>query len=72
MCLAEGREVPGQIVDHVREIKDGGALTSEDNAMTLCHWHHNNKTAEAKAVRNHQLGYGNNPPGNSERVFQVF
>lgn len=69
-CEREGRpDTPAQMVDHRIEIKDGGALTSEENAMSLCWKCHAVKTATAK---NHRKGYANNPPGPTARVFQVF
>jgi len=51
MCQAEGRTVVAVIVDHVVEIKDGGASFSEDNAQSLCHACHNRKTAKEKEKR---------------------
>jgi 5-methylcytosine-specific restriction enzyme A len=48
ICLNEGRLVTARVVDHILEIKDGGALTSEENAMALCWKCHGLKTAEEK------------------------
>ncbi len=59
-CEREGRLVKADMVDHIIEIKDGGALTSEDNAMSLCWKCHGIKTAKAK---NHRVGSGNNRAG---------
>jgi 5-methylcytosine-specific restriction protein A len=58
VCLIEGRpDTSAQMVDHIIEIADGGALTSEENAMSLCWKCHAIKTAEAK---NHRLPKPNN------------
>jgi len=56
-CEREGRLTPADMVDHVIEIKDGGNLTSEENAMSLCWKCHAVKTAEAK---NHRKSNENN------------
>ena len=50
-CEAEGRETPAQMVDHIQEIADGGALTSEDNALSMCWKCHGLKTANEKLNR---------------------
>lgn len=39
------------IVDHVVELKDGGAELSPDNSMSLCRSCHNKKTAREKKRR---------------------
>lgn len=55
LCEREGRLVPVDVVDHVVELKDGGAPLSESNAMSLCNKCHGLKTAKEKARRkNHQ------------------
>lgn len=59
-CEREGRLIPADMVDHVIEIKDGGALTSEENAMSLCWKCHALKTAEEK---NHRKSTKDNRPG---------
>ena len=51
MCQAEGREVTAVIVDHIVELKDGGAPLDEDNAQSLCRACHNRKTATEKQKR---------------------
>ncbi len=57
-CKAEGRgDIVAEMVDHIIEIKDGGELTTEDNAMAMCWKCHAIKTA--KAV-NHRKRYGYN------------
>lgn len=65
LCEAEGRpDTPAQMVDHIIEIEDGGALTSEDNAMSMCWKCHGIKTATAKSRRNnHQAPTRNNRAG---------
>ncbi len=59
-CEREGRLIPADMVDHVIEIKDGGALTSEENAESLCWKCHAVKTA---AVKNHRKSCGYNRNG---------
>jgi len=72
-CLEEGRETPAVMVDHIIEIKDGGALTDEDNAMSLCHKCHNMKSAAERSRRkNHQQSRNDNRVDNFARKFQVF
>ena len=53
-CLEEGKVNYKDkiIIDHIVEIKDGGDRLNQDNLMTLCLPHHNQKTAWAKAKRN--------------------
>jgi len=55
------------VVDHIVELKDGGARLSEENVMSLCHRHHNMKSAEEKHKRNtpknHQQSSGLNRSG---------
>ncbi|WP_319524664.1 HNH endonuclease signature motif containing protein [uncultured Desulfosarcina sp.] len=57
-CEKHGRIVPMAIVDHIVEIKDGGAPFSEDNVQSLCRSCHNKKTARESRLRreNHQVG----------------
>jgi 5-methylcytosine-specific restriction enzyme A len=48
-CLADGYTVRAVIVDHIHELKDGGARFDENNARSLCRACHNKKTkVEAK------------------------
>lgn len=63
-CEREGRLIPADMVDHVIEIKDGGALTSEENAESLCWKCHAVKTARAK---NHRKSGGYNRSGSELR-----
>ncbi|MEN6624120.1 MAG: HNH endonuclease signature motif containing protein [Smithella sp.] len=59
-CEREGLLIPVDVVDHIVEIKDGGARLSEENAMSLCHKCHNLKSAgERRKRKNHQVGSGN-------------
>lgn len=51
LCAAEGMTVPAAIVDHVRELKDGGAPFDESNAQSLCRACHNRKTGAEKRRR---------------------
>jgi len=55
MCQADGRLEPAVMVDHVVEIKDGGALTDEGNAQSLCRLCHQRKTADEKQKRHKQI-----------------
>lgn len=50
-CEAVGLTTPAVIVDHIRELADGGAPYSADNAQSLCVACHNRKTGEAKRKR---------------------
>jgi 5-methylcytosine-specific restriction protein A len=50
-CEEEGVITEGAIVDHIKEIRDGGETLSFDNLQTLCLRHHNQKTAWAKMKR---------------------
>ncbi len=54
-CLESSFVVEAVIVDHVRELKDGGAPYDEDNAMSLCRACHNMKTAQVKKLRGKHL-----------------
>ncbi len=49
-CEREGRLTLLIWVDHVIEIKDGGNLTSEENAMSLCWKCHAVKTAKKQKI----------------------
>jgi len=54
------------MVDHIVEIKDGGALTSEENAESMCWKCHGIKTAN---VKNHRKCKGNNRAGSREETY---
>jgi 5-methylcytosine-specific restriction endonuclease McrA len=47
-CTAKSGRV---YLDHVHELKDGGAPLDRVNVMVLCASHHGQKTARAKAAR---------------------
>ena len=48
MCEKEGRITLAQMVDHIRPIKQGGAVYDLDNLQSLCFRHHNIKTASER------------------------
>lgn len=50
-CKREGRTELFNVVDHIKEISDGGSLTDKDNLECLCHSCHNKKTAAHAKVR---------------------
>lgn len=50
-CQRPGCEHRGYIVDHIIEIRDGGARLDRSNLILLCSPHHGTKTAEARARR---------------------
>ncbi len=51
-CKALGKANPVDVVDHIIELKDGGAPLDSSNLQSLCHYHHNSKTARERATRN--------------------
>lgn len=51
ICRRPGCGKRGFIVDHIIEIKDGGAKLDPRNVELLCSSHHGLKTAEARAKR---------------------
>jgi 5-methylcytosine-specific restriction protein A len=42
---------PANVVDHIVESRDGGALLDLNNLQGLCHFHHNQKSAEERKKR---------------------
>lgn len=54
VCLRANRIESAKIVDHIKEIADGGARYDADNLQALCQSCHNKKTATEKKVRNNQ------------------
>lgn len=50
-CELDGVMNPCDIVDHVVEIKDGGEPFLWSNLRSLCHAHHNAKTAKERERR---------------------
>jgi len=60
-CLRYEIVKPGYIVDHVKEIKDGGEIWDIENLEHLCHSCHNAKTARERLKRkrkSNQNGFG--------------
>jgi len=51
ICLTKGRTTPKQLVDHIIEIKDGGASLDSTNLQSLCHKCHGKKTAQSARER---------------------
>lgn len=51
-CLTFGVSTLAQLVDHIVEIEDGGAIYDLDNLQSLCKTHHNIKTGKEKSKRN--------------------
>lgn len=47
MCQVPGCTQRGVIVDHIHEIKDGGAKLERSNCVLLCAAHHGTKTHRA-------------------------
>lgn len=50
-CQALGCTKRGRWVDHIVEIKDGGAKLDRNNCMLMCPSHHTAKTAAVRARR---------------------
>ena len=48
----------GHLVDHIKEIKDGGALLDENNVQTLCRKCHAGKTMAERQKRGELKVYG--------------
>tara|TARA_R110002020_G_scaffold466850_1_gene689882 strand:+ start:2740 stop:3093 length:354 start_codon:yes stop_codon:yes gene_type:complete len=44
----DGRVVPGEVVDHIIPVRQGGKPFDFDNLQTLCHDHHNIKSRMEK------------------------
>jgi len=43
-CLEDGSTVEANVIDHIKELSDGGDELDNDNLTALCHYHHNQKT----------------------------
>ena len=56
ICYAQGRITPAVLVDHIVEIKDGGAPLDMANLQSVCQRCHNKKTAQEHAKRNNNGG----------------
>lgn len=50
-CKDQGITTLVDVVDHIVELQDGGEPLRTDNLRSLCHLHHNRKTALAKSQR---------------------
>lgn len=48
-CKKEGIIKSADVVDHIKPIQDGGEVFDWDNFQSLCHSHHNSKTAKENA-----------------------
>lgn len=55
--LCEKCGAVGEIIDHITEIKDGGACLDERNVQTLCRRCHAGKTAVEKSKRGELVVY---------------
>lgn len=51
MCAKFGIATPAVIVDHIKEISDGGSINDPDNLQSLCFACHNKKTADEAVKR---------------------
>jgi 5-methylcytosine-specific restriction endonuclease McrA len=51
MCKADGILNKANVVDHIIEIKDGGEPFDIKNTQSLCHLHHNKKSALERKKR---------------------
>lgn len=51
MCLAHNRVTRAEIVDHIKEVKDGGDMWNVDNLQSLCRLCHAEKTNAAALDR---------------------
>lgn len=65
-CLEKGIFTEMNVVDHIIELKDGGAPLSEDNAKSLCNKCHALKTSRKKMERG---GLVESPPTPSALPF---
>jgi 5-methylcytosine-specific restriction endonuclease McrA len=45
-CELQGLNTPAYMVDHIKEIEDGGAVYDVDNLQSLCNPCHNTKTGK--------------------------
>ena len=60
-CKKNGRATPVDVVDHIEEISDGGARLDASNLMSLCHAHHNMKSAKVREERHRGLNDSYSP-----------
>jgi len=50
-CQVQGCTQRGAIVDHIVELKDGGAPLDKSNCRLMCQSHHNHKSAAERVKR---------------------
>jgi len=51
LCAADGITTPGDDVDHIIPVKDGGDPWAESNLQFICKEHHRRKTAAEDSYR---------------------
>ncbi len=56
-CLRYEILEPVAVVDHIKEIKDGGEPYDPNNLQSLCHSCHNRKTASERRAREGSNGF---------------
>ena len=56
-CDRHALVTPGEVVDHVKELKDGGDPWDPDNLQTLCKECHAKKTGEEVKKRKKSKGF---------------
>lgn len=56
-CDRHALVTPGEVVDHVKELKDGGDPWDVDNLQTLCKECHSKKTGEEVKKRRKSKGF---------------
>jgi len=56
-CEEEGIVKEANVVDHVKEILDGGEMLDQNNLMSLCNKHHMQKTNFARVKRKRKGGH---------------
>lgn len=75
VCKANGRDRFGDCVDHLIPIAQGGDVWDDCNHMTMCHGHHNRKSAKERhlkiLIKTKQNSEGNLIPLNRSDIFNV-
>ena len=56
-CARHALVTPGEVVDHKKELKDGGDPWDVNNLSTLCREHHQKKTGEEVKKRKKKKGF---------------
>lgn len=56
-CDRQALVTPGEVVDHVKELKDGGDPWDVENLETLCRACHQKKTGEEVKKRRKSKGF---------------